>query len=69
MEFMKVVDIDGWLVVCRLKANYPLVGPGPIVGVPSMGVFLRDPSKYLREFRRKTIEKLRTARSTRAIAV
>ena len=30
----------GWLVNCRLKANFPLVGPGPIGGVPSVGVFL-----------------------------
>ena len=29
------------------------MGPGPIGGVPSVGVFLRDPSPYLREFRRK----------------
>ena len=28
-------------------------GPRPIGGVPSVGVFLRHPSLYLREFRRK----------------
>ena len=44
-----------WFVGCRFKANCPLVGPGPFGGVPSVGggVFLRDPSPYLREFRRK----------------
>ena len=42
----------GWLVV-GFKAKCPLVGPGPIGGMPSVGVFLRDPSKFLREFRRK----------------
>ena len=41
----------GW--VADFEANYPLVGPRHIGGVPSMGVFLRDPSPYLREFRRK----------------
>ena len=41
---------------CRVlgfKANCLLVGPGIIGGMPSVGVFLRDPSPYLREFRRK----------------
>ena len=38
---------------CRFKADCPLVGRGPKGGVPSVGVFLRDPSRYLREFRRK----------------
>ena len=32
------------------KANCPLVGPGPIESVPSVEVFLRDPSPYLHEF-------------------
>ena len=40
-------------VGCRLKANYQLMGPGPIGGVPSVGVFLRNPSPYLLEFLRK----------------
>ena len=31
----------------RVKANCPLVGPGPVGGVPSMGVFLRNPSPNL----------------------
>ena len=38
---------------CRYESNCPLVGPGTIGGVPSVGVFLRYPSPYLREFRRK----------------
>ena len=41
---------------CRVKANCSLVGPGHIEEVPSVGTFLRDPSPYLREFRRKTAE-------------
>ena len=42
---------------CRVEANWPHVGPGPTQGVHAIGVFLKDPSLYLREFRRK----LRTA--------
>ena len=41
-----------WLLEV-FKANCPLLGPGPIGGVPSMGVVLKDPSPCLREFRRK----------------
>ena len=41
------------LVGCRVKANCPLVGPGTVGGVPSVEVFLRDPSPYLLEFWRK----------------
>ena len=41
------------MVGCRLKANCRLVGPRPIGGLLSVGVFLRDPNPYLREFRRK----------------
>ena len=37
------------LVDSRLKANCPLVGRGPIGSVPSVWVFLKDPSPYLRE--------------------
>ena len=36
------------------KANCLKIGPRLIGGMPSVGVFLRDPSPYLREFRRKT---------------
>ena len=43
----------GWLLVVGFEANRPHVGPGPIGGVPSMDVFLKDPSTYLREFWRK----------------
>ena len=42
------------LFVCGRKANYPLVGPGPVGGEPSVGIFLRDPNHYLREFRRNS---------------
>ena len=44
---------NGWFVGCRFRANCLFVGPEPIEGVPSMGVFQRVPSPYLREFRRK----------------
>ena len=36
------------------KANCPLVGPGPIGGMPSVGVLLREPTPYLRRKPRKT---------------
>ena len=36
-----------------VKADCLNIGPRPIGGLPSVGVFLRDPSPYLREFRRK----------------
>ena len=39
--------------VVGFEANYPPVGPGPIGGMPSVKVFLRDPSPYLHEFLRK----------------
>ena len=42
-----------WLIGCRVKANCSLVGLGPVGGVQSVGIFLRDPSLYLLEFRRK----------------
>ena len=32
-------------------SNYLLVGPETIGGMLPVGVFLRDPSPYLREFR------------------
>ena len=35
------------------KADCLKKGPRPIGGMPSVGVFLMDPSPYLREFRRK----------------
>ena len=36
-----MIEVD-WLVGCRCKANCPLVEPGPIGGVSSVGVFQRD---------------------------
>ena len=35
---------------CRSKANCPLVGPGPTGKYPLLGLFLINPSPYLREF-------------------
>ena len=62
-------DMVGWLFGCRVEANCPLVrlepvwgvlsvgdlskGPKPMDGMPSVEVFLKDPSPYLREFWRK----------------
>ena len=46
-------NCDGLCCVVGFKANCPLVGPGLIGGVPSVGIFLRDPSPYLLEFWRK----------------
>ena len=46
----------GWVGLgCKVKGDYPHVGPGPAAGggVPSSGIFLRDPSPYFHEFRRK----------------
>ena len=48
--------IKGWLVGCRLKANSPLVGPGPLGGVPSVGVFLRGPKPVFTRVSEKTTE-------------
>ena len=39
---------------CTNKGYCPLVGPRPVGGVASVGVFLIELSPYLREFRRKT---------------
>ena len=39
---------------CRINANCPLVRPGPARGVPSLGVFQKNPFLYLRKFWRKT---------------
>ena len=35
------------------KSSCPLVASGTIGGMPSVGIVLRDPNSYLREFRRK----------------
>ena len=40
------------------KADCLKKGPRPIGGMPSVGVFLRDPSPYLHEFRKKTYKNL-----------
>ena len=45
--------MDGWMDGWRYESNCPLVRPGTIGGVPSVGGFLRDPCPYLREFLRK----------------
>ena len=45
--------LDGWMDGCRFESNCPLVGPGTIGRLPSVEVFLRDLSPYLREFQRK----------------
>ena len=47
--FLRMVGMDGF----RHESNCPLVGPGTMGGELSVGVFLRDISPYLREFRRK----------------
>ena len=47
----------------HVKANSPLVEPRPVGGLPSVGVFLRDPSPYYASFGENR-GKLRTARST-----
>ena len=57
-----------WLVGWRLEANCPHVGPGPIEDMPSVGVFLKDPSPFTR-VSKKTTENSETARSTSATRV
>ena len=42
-----------WVELRRIKANYPLVGPGPVGEVPLWGDILRDPRPYLLVFWRK----------------
>ena len=46
--------IKKWVMLgSRFTPNFPSVGPRPAGAVPSVGVFLIDPSPYLGEFRRK----------------
>ena len=45
--------LRGWLLVVGFKADCLTRDIG-LGGMPSVGVFLRDPSPYLREFRRKS---------------
>ena len=52
LSFALIFVHKGWLVV-GYKTNCLLVGSGPVDGMASMGAFLRDPSPYFREFRRK----------------
>ena len=35
---------------CVFKANRPLAGPWPLGGVPSVEIFLRDPSSIYASF-------------------
>ena len=39
-----MIRLADWLVV-GFNSNCLLVGPGAIGGIPSLGVFLRDPSR------------------------
>ena len=63
-NFKSYPEIEIFYFQCQLsccwaegfKVNCPLMGPGRIGGVSSVGVFLRDPSQYLSEFRRKPRE-------------
>ena len=47
---LRVLSIGGGVDV---NADCLKKGPMPMGGMPSVGVFLRDPSPYLRELRRK----------------
>ena len=42
--FDSVGNLTRHLISKSFKDNCPLVGPGPIGGMPSLGVFLRNPS-------------------------
>ena len=63
-NFKSYPEIEIFYFQCQLsccwaegfKVNCPLMGPGRIGGVSSVGVFLRDPSQYLSEFRRKLLK-------------
>ena len=46
----------GWTEGRRFDSNCPLVGPGTIGGVSSVGVFLRDPSPLFTRVSEKTTE-------------
>ena len=54
-SLLKIIVLFGidLQVGCRLKVTSPLMELGPIEGLPSVGVFLRDPSPCLLEFRRQ----------------
>ena len=53
IRHLKVVGTLHTMVGCRVSGRLPHWLPKPMGGMPSLGVFLRDPSRYLREFRRK----------------
>ena len=61
-----MVQVNKVVLGCRVKANSPHMGSGSAVGVPSLGIFLRDPSPYLCEFRRKPRIAPNMSRSTSA---
>ena len=48
--------VKGWLFGCRVKTNSPLMGLRLVGGMPSVEVFLRYPSSYLRQFWRKPLK-------------
>ena len=45
----------GWVGLVS-QSNSPLPRPGHVIGLPNMGIFLRDPRPYLRKFQKKTRE-------------
>ena len=49
LRLVNLMNFKDWLVGCKFKSNCPLVGPGIIGGMSSVGVFLRNPNPYLRE--------------------
>ena len=51
LELALLLSLDGVGVGIGIKADCLKKGPRPISGMPSVVVFLRDPSPYLREFR------------------
>ena len=57
----------GWLVGCRFEANCPLVGPGPVGGMPAVEAesFLGNLARIYASFG-ENHGKLRMARSTGA---
>ena len=42
----------GWVGLVS-QSNSPLPRPGHVIGLPNMGIFLRDPRPYLRKFQKK----------------
>ena len=43
LQLWERISRNGWMDGCRYESNCPLMGPGTIGGLPSVGVFLRDP--------------------------